>query len=308
MSKRIKRPMLTWITFPCYVVMFSLLIYFIGYKLRAGETEWNELHLVDVLPRGEAVEMRGRSYFSIYSPVNETYHVESQQAFSAFRGESVGSYGAAGDERAQVFQDGENYKATIFVPVWTSQLYASDWWEPADQALKVSVVPNGQGWSVTVENRHPQPLTTVRLAVSGTLYDLGEIAAGQTVTNQLDRGAGRRVADFVRGSSANFQNASAQRRHPFGSTAFAQIENLCDGTMAVSLLGVTFPENAMNQNSFVMPPGMDLSPDLDRDDAILLAWEPNAAPTKPVNQFPTRRNHKDTLWRVVIPLHPSATP
>ncbi len=41
--KRIGRPMLTWITFPCYVVLFSLLIYFIGYKLRAGESEWPDL-------------------------------------------------------------------------------------------------------------------------------------------------------------------------------------------------------------------------------------------------------------------------
>ena len=51
--KRIRRPMLTWITFPCYVVLFSLMIYFIGYKLRAGESEWNELHVVDVLPKGD---------------------------------------------------------------------------------------------------------------------------------------------------------------------------------------------------------------------------------------------------------------
>ena len=65
--KRIKRPMLTWITFPCYVVLFSLLIYFIGYKLRAGETEWNELHVVDVLAHGGGAELRGRTCASIYS-------------------------------------------------------------------------------------------------------------------------------------------------------------------------------------------------------------------------------------------------
>ncbi len=307
--KRIKRPMLTWLTFPCYVVIFSMMIYLIGYKLRAGETEWNELHLVDVLPRGEAVEMRGRSYFSIYSPVNETYHVESQQAFAAFRGESAGSYGTStDDERAEVSQDGENYKASIFVPVWTSQLYASDWWEPADQTLKVNITPNNQGWSVTIDNRQPQPLAMVRVAISGTLYDLGEIPAGRTVTNQINRGSGQPVTGFVQNSSRNFKNASDQRRHTFGSSAFAQLDNLCDSTMAISLLGVNYPENAMNQNSFVMPPGMDLSPDLDRDEAVLLAWEPGAAPTKPVNQFPTRRSHKDTLWRVIIPLNPSAAP
>ena len=44
--KKIGKQMLTWITFPTYVVLFSLLIYFIGYKLRAGETEWNELNIV----------------------------------------------------------------------------------------------------------------------------------------------------------------------------------------------------------------------------------------------------------------------
>ena len=51
--KKINRQMLTWITFPAYVAFFSLLIYFIGYKLRAGETEWNELHVVDVIPHGD---------------------------------------------------------------------------------------------------------------------------------------------------------------------------------------------------------------------------------------------------------------
>src|SRR5260370_2317945 len=78
--------MLTWITFPCYVVLFSLLIYFIGYKLRAGETEWNELHLVDVLVHNNIAELRGRTYASIYSPVNATYKLESQQRYSTFRG------------------------------------------------------------------------------------------------------------------------------------------------------------------------------------------------------------------------------
>src|SRR4029077_1668903 len=69
--KRIGRPMLTWITFPCYVVLFSLLIYFIGYQLRRGESEWNELNLVDVLQDGERAELRGRTYASVYSPANQ---------------------------------------------------------------------------------------------------------------------------------------------------------------------------------------------------------------------------------------------
>jgi hypothetical protein len=76
--KKINRQMLTWITFPSYVVLFSLLIYFIGYKLRAGETEWNQLNIVDVLPRGDKVDLRGRTYISIYSSGNARYKVQGE--------------------------------------------------------------------------------------------------------------------------------------------------------------------------------------------------------------------------------------
>ena len=72
--KRINKQMLTWLTFPAYVAIFSLLIYFIGYKLRAGQLELNELHIVDVLP-GQQEVMRGRSYVSIYSPLNDDYRL-----------------------------------------------------------------------------------------------------------------------------------------------------------------------------------------------------------------------------------------
>jgi len=75
--KKLNKQMLTWITFPAYVAFFSLLIYFIGYKLRAGETEWNELHVVDVIPHGEHADLRGRSYGSIYSPFNARYNLAS---------------------------------------------------------------------------------------------------------------------------------------------------------------------------------------------------------------------------------------
>ena len=69
--RRINRPMLTWVTFPAYVVLFSLLIYYLGFRLRAGNSEYNELHLVDVLPRGTGgAVLRGRTFTSLYSPAN----------------------------------------------------------------------------------------------------------------------------------------------------------------------------------------------------------------------------------------------
>jgi len=127
--KKLNKQMLTWITFPAYVAFFSLLIYFIGYKLRAGETEWNELHVVDVIPHGEHADLRGRSYGSIYSPVNARYIFASAEPFATFRGEFSGNFGGGQESsRATVEQRGNSFRAEAAVPVWTSQLFVNDWW------------------------------------------------------------------------------------------------------------------------------------------------------------------------------------
>jgi hypothetical protein len=59
---------------------------------------------------------------------------------------------------------------------------------------------------------------------------------------------------------------------------------------------------------FITPPGMDLSPLLAQGNAVLLAWESGYSPIKPINQFPTRRSHKDTLWRISTPVVPTGSP
>jgi len=296
--KRIRRPMLTWITFPCYVVIFSLLIYFIGYRLRAGETEWNELHFVDVFPKADGAELRGRTYASVYSPVNATYRVESQEEFSAFRGEFQSAFTGGGgeSEHAEVMQNGDNYKASIFVPVWTSQLYVSDWLEPSATPLKLDVASDGSGYAVTVQNFLDHSLTDARLAVAGRIIDLGELPAGQKKTFKLTREQGSSLSEYVQRYGQGFQAASDQRQHAFGSTGGGRIEDLPNSSTAVSFI------SNLADNRFVTPPGLDLSPLLTQGNAVLLAWESGYSPIKPINQFSTRRSHKDTLWRIAAPV------
>ncbi|MDB6059111.1 MAG: hypothetical protein JWO95_2955, partial [Verrucomicrobiales bacterium] len=94
--KKINKQMLTWITFPCYVVIFSGLIYLIGFHLRAGDLEMNELNIVDILADNEQhAVFRGQTYLSIYSPVNAQYPIAGKLTFASFRGEYGGNYGAA---------------------------------------------------------------------------------------------------------------------------------------------------------------------------------------------------------------------
>jgi len=301
--KRIKRPMLTWITFPCYVVLFSLLIYFIGYKLRAGESEWNELHLVDVLPKGQGSELRGRTYASIYSPVNQKYRVESQEEFATFRGEFQASWSGNQDtERADVMQNGDNFKAEIFVPVWTSQLYASDWLQSADIPFNYTVTKENGDWVIKVDNRLDHPLQHTRLVApdgaTERVMDLGDVPAGQSKTFRVKAGQGMQLQDFVAQHGGNFQNASQSRQHAFGSSVNAQIQDVPNATMAVS-----FISRLSNQGMhFIAPPGLDLVDVVDHGNAVLLAWSADYSPIQAMNQFSPRRSHKDTLWRMAVPM------
>jgi hypothetical protein len=305
--KRINRQMLTWLTFPAYVVLFSVLIYFIGYKLRAGETEWNELHLVDVLPKGDRAELRGRAYGSIYSPVNARYQLVGEQPYAAFRGEFQGSWGGGQESgRATVEQRGDGYRAEVFVPVWTSQLFVSDWWQPAAQPLKAKVIRSGDHFEVTVENLLDRSLTEARLVLEWRVHTLNELPAKQTKKFQLEGGQGMALAAFVRTNGNQFQTAAQQRRQAFGKSF--HLTNAPLGAMAASFVTqLSGPGNNPNNyqnihNTFVVSPGFDLSSLVERGDAVLLAWDAGHLFTGAMNRFTPRRSSRDTLLRLAVPV------
>jgi hypothetical protein len=296
--KRIGKPMLTWITFPCYVVLFSLLIYFIGYKLRAGESEWNELHLVDVLPNGDRAELRGRTYASIYSPSNQRYILESEQKYATLRNEFAGMWGGGqSSERANVFQKGDSFKAEVFVPVWISELFVSDWWQPSEVPLTVSVSAAPGGWKVAVANQADDKLSNAQIVIEDRIFGLGDLAAGQSRTFDVARERGQLLTDFLSGYGARFRGAVQSRKQAFGSTESAHIDDVQNASIAASFPSLLSSGSDMNSR-FISPPGLDVSPFVEHGGAMFFAWAAGSSPVKPINRFSPRRFHQNTLWRV----------
>ncbi len=298
--KKIGRPMLTWITFPCYVVAFSLLIYFIGYKLRAGESEWNELHLVDVLANGDHAELRGRTYSSVYAPSNQKYELESHQKYATFRGEFLSYFmGGQSTEKATVIQKGDSFKAEIFVPVWTSQLFVSDWWQPAPIPITLSVntQSSGQGYEVKIENQTSQKLNNARLVLGGEIFSLGDVGPNETKIRPISVSQGTQLRDFVSLKGQSFQGAVQSRQHAFGGRESGQISDIPDSTIAASFLSqLGRQDNYMG--GFIAPPGLDMSSIVEHGNAVLFAWVENYSPIKPMHQFNPRRANKNTMFRV----------
>jgi hypothetical protein len=310
--KRIGKPILTWITFPCYVVLFSLLIYFIGYKLRAGESEWDALHLVDVLLNGDRAELRGRTYVSVYSPSNQRYLLESQQKYATLRSEFAGMWGGGqSGEKANVFQKGDSFKAEVFVPVWSPKLFVSDWWHSTDVPLSVSVAAAGAGWQVTVANQTDHELSNAQIVIEDRIFGLGDLAANQSKTFTVARERGVLLTEFLAGHGARFTGAVQGRKQAFGSTQGGRIDDLPNASIAASFLSlVGYAPNQVGQvvnlpsmySRFISPPGLDVSPVVERGGAMFFAWAGGYSPVKAINQFSPRRFHQNTLWRAAAAL------
>lgn len=300
--KKINRQMLTWITFPIYVALFSVLIYFIGYKLRAGESEWNELHVVDVLPLGGEAEYRGRTFASIYSPVNATYRLASQLPFATLRGEYLANYAnAAEGSQARVQQLANTYQADVTVPVWTSQLFVSDWLNRDVAPMTVALSREDRRWVAEVENTLNKKLTRAIVVIDEQVYELGELPAEKTTRVTLTNAT--QISSFVQTYGSSFMTAASQRQQAFGQNQIL-IYDVPRSVMAASLVSYLSSNrpDLPTTSQFVTPPGLDLSPLVARGNAIFMAWVDSYAPIKPIHKFNPLRSHKDTLLRLTVPV------
>jgi hypothetical protein len=298
--KKIGKQMLTWITFPTYVVLFSLLIYFIGYKLRAGETEWNELNVVDILPRGDKVDLRGRTYVSIYSSGNATYPINGPEGYAAIRPELADFRGDPKNDRLKIVQNGNTYKADVFVPVWSSLLYSSEWFKTNDTPFVASVTRSGTGYQLEIENLLDRSLTDLRVIAGQTVFQIEPIQAGGRKIVALDPANGTSVRQFVRENAGYFQRAVETRRTPLGDTSGGRLENRPLTAVTASLLSYMDDQPG---RSFVSPPGLDVTPQVERGDAVVFAWLPNFSVSGKINAFQPPSFQQDTLMRLTIPIH-----
>lgn len=305
--KRLKREVWTWVTFPAYVVFFSGLIYVIGYKLRAGESEWNEVQVVDVLPRGDGAIWRGRTFGSIYSPANANYRLASDQPFASVRGEFMGASASGDGGRLNVTQPGRGFVAETFVPVWVNQLVVSDWLQPGPTALEAAVTrADPDALDVRVRNASGARLDDVRLVVGERVYLLGGLASGEEARRMLAPQAdGTPLADAVGGPVQAAIFAVNQRRQAFGAQESGRISRNLDGVLAASFASSRVnpgPAGAYGSEGLLTPPGFDLTPLARRGEAVLLAWAGGSGAAAPIHQFTPRRQQRDTVYRLAVPI------
>lgn len=318
--KKINRQMLTWLTFPAYVAIFSLLIYWLGYKLRAGETEWSEFHITDVLPRDGGADLRGRTFASLYSSVNARYKLASDLSHAALRSEYRGFIGG-GQESSRINAElvANAFRAEVGVPVWSSQMYVSDWIQAGDAPLSATLTRRGNQLSLAVENRLGRVLGPCFLVYEGRLHELGNLVANQRRAVTMEANGGRDLATFVRLNGARFQNAAMSRNQAFGRMQESRLDLTPDNAVAVSFIsmmgsrrqqqsGIVGPPGTVSQagppqRGFVSPPGQELGNLLAKGDAVVMAWDAGQSPVaNPLLRSKAPRANRNNMYRLAVPV------
>jgi len=298
--RKINRPMLTWITFPLYVGLFSGLIYVIGYKLRAGVTEWNELHVVDVLPQGDGsrAALRGWSFGSLYSPANNTYPLGSDLPVAALRGEFRGLWGSSGDPaRLKTTLRAQGFDAEMFVPVWSSALAVSEWEESGAAPL---IARSSDGSRIELQNASGRKLGPLWILSGDRWTEVAELPSGATRSVDADEGRGGSVGELIGSWDGRFQQAISRREEAFGGGERTPIDDWAQASVAASL-----PSSLQSPNGpYVWPSGFDLAPVLRRGDRVVLAWLPDTTLLPALNRFESARSRKGTLLRLAVPAPP----
>lgn len=304
--KRIGKQMWTWVTFPLYVVLFSGLIYFIGYRLRAGDLEWNELQVVDQLPRPEGATLRGRTWVSIYSPVNARYRLASESTFSTLRAELQASIRGDGESaRVNIQYPAKGFVAEAFIPVWVSQLYANDWVQPSSALVSAQLARQGDTLRVDLKNHSSLEFSDLSIAYEGRMHQIGGLKAGGEIHREFTVTDGSTLSDIL--SELPMAYSSAQQRgSAFGGEGSGQFPRSLKGVILSSLGHNREAVSDDGGEGFVVPNGFEMSRLLARGEAVLFGWAPGQSIAAPIHRFSPRRLQRDTVIRLSLPVGVSA--
>jgi hypothetical protein len=113
-------------------------------------------------------------------------------------------------------------------------------------------------------------------------------------------GDGKPLRSFVQENGQFFQRAVELRRNPVGDTGHIEDRPLT-ATVASFVSYLESPHQGQGR-SFVFPPGLDLTAQVERGDAVVFAWAEGFSFTEKINAFSPPRFKQDSLLRLTVPV------
>ncbi len=203
--------------------------------------------------------------------------------------------------RLELRQPAKGFDATAFVPVWVSQLYASDWMQPGQRLIAASLELRGGATNLVVTNISRFDISAATVAFNGHLFDLGALGAGQRIEKSLHSLPSRTLDEFLQANLPMAMSRAQQRRFAFGGEGSGRFDRSLDGAIVASIAEHGGP-NDDGTESFSSATGVDLNPVLDRGDGIVFAWISGQGIAPPIHRFTPGRTQRDSVLRAAIPV------
>lgn len=220
-NRLLRRPILTWVTFPLLVVAVSAGAWAFAHRVKGGEVRVNQVDLVDFDIASGSV--RGTAWANVFSPASRRYDLSFAPwltgtttpadlnvvtAWLGLPGEALGGMEprtAEADIGGAQYRIAHNLEAlsAVPIPIWSSKSFTARWTArtealPKADLTHVDDLPEG-----TITNTFDFPLIDCLLAYGPWAYQLETIRPGQTVEvgAKLER---RRVKTFLTGRKIVF--------------------------------------------------------------------------------------------------------
>ncbi len=301
--RRLNRPALTWLTFPMYVAGFSAFVYFIGFRLRAGDLEWNEIHLVDAVAGKDTRQtVKGRSYGSIYSPANRQYAFTGPNTRALFRGESADWHGGGNRNGISVTLQGDTFKAEVGVPVWTSQMFVCDWVAEAEPPFALGLTGTAEEFKLTCDNKSSSALE-IGCMSRDRVMSLGKIPPKTQETVEARLSAWQELGTAWATSLNRVQSAVQGRSMAFRQST--ETERLDDWLFITQLMSCGSKRENSGYQAFSTDGQIDLCGALEQPGVVIIFVAMDAAPpSAPAMNIKPEKTRRKTIWRVMARVDP----
>jgi hypothetical protein len=286
--KRMHKLAWTWVSFPVYVIAATGVIYWLGYWVNHGESEWRQWSVVDWQAGGQRQQVTTQSRF--FSARSATYRWRDQvNLFSNMR-EVEDTYGRVNGPMAAVLTTPAGSRAEISVPIWTSRSFSGRF-NQAGASLRATY--NREDNTLSIANPTSFHWRKCRWIEKAEAFrELGTLRAGETRTWRLKDIPETKI------NPAELTNY----RYGYGYYAMrgeAEIPNEKRESLIQGLFFCPFLDQQCQTGS--VGEGLDLSAGWQEGDALLLAESDAPANWPWVLAFQTARWTHRVTHRIYFP-------
>jgi hypothetical protein len=214
-----------------------------------------------------------------------------------------------------------------YVPIWTSRLFVTDWFDTAPPPFRLEVSQVAEGWQVekpnpkdhqtapvrrpsrwnwqvVLENQSDHALVAPKLVVSERLYTLADVPPHGLLRTNLPSKGGETVGGFVDSCRRQMNTAVQSHQSAFGEMKTAAPLDAPRSAMAASFM----PDLSWTEpgQSFLTRDRLVISPAMREGKAILLLWDDQSDMAKPLAQFSPSLQTRRNLLRMAVPVKEAA--